>query len=87
MYTLHFDIVILDGAPINGLSDSLILSSYVDRVLLVSSINHTPKTELKNTIKALQNVNANLIGVIANNVSSNQGGRKYYYYSDDDGNA
>ena len=83
----HFDIVILDGAPINGLSDSLILSSYVDRVLLVSSINQTPKTELKNTIKALQNVNANLIGVIANNVSSTHSGGKYYYYKDDDGNA
>ena len=80
----HFDVVILDGAPINGLSDSLILSSYVDCVLLVSSINHTPKTELNNTIKALQNVNANLIGVIANNVSNTHAGNRYYYYKSGD---
>ena len=39
------DIVILDGAPLTGLSDSLILSSLVDTTLVVTSINHTPKTE------------------------------------------
>ena len=43
-----YDIVIFDGAPVMGLSDSLILSSLVDKVILVTSINHTPKTELKN---------------------------------------
>ena len=80
-----FDIVILDGAPIGGLSDSIILSSYVDKVLLVSSIDHTPKSELKNTIKALQNINASLVGIVANNVNSTHGGYygHYYYYSED----
>lgn len=82
----HFDIIILDGAPIAGLSDSLILSSYVDKVLLVSSINYTSKTDLKNTIKSLENVNANLAGCIANNVSATHGGGKYYYYEEKDGN-
>ena len=89
LLTKHFDLVILDGAPINGLSDSLILSSYVDRVLLVSCINHTPKTEFKNTVKALQNVNANIAGCIANNVNTTHGGYgKYYYYKnkEEDGN-
>ena len=89
LLTKHFDIIILDGSPINGLSDSLILSSYVDRVLLVSCMNHTPKTEFKNTIKALQNVNANIAGCIANNVNSTHSGYgKYYYYKDkeEDGN-
>ena len=89
LLTKHFDLVILDGAPINGLSDSLILSSYVDRVLLVSCMGHTPKTEFKNTIKALQNVNANIAGCIANNVNTTHGGYgKYYYYKneEEDGN-
>lgn len=89
LLTKHFDLIILDGAPINGLSDSLILSSYVDRVLLVSCMNHTPKTEFTNTIKALQNVNVNIAGVIANNVNTTHGGYgKYYYYKDkeEDGN-
>lgn len=82
----YFDIIILDGAPINGLSDSIILSTYVDKVLLVTSIDHTPKSELKNTIKALNNVNASLVGCVANNVDVTHGGyygKYYYYYSED----
>ena len=81
----YFDIVILDCAPISGLSDSIILSSYVDKVLLVSSIDHTPKSELHNAIKSLQNVNATLVGTVANKVSSSHGGYygSYYYWIDE----
>lgn len=79
----YYDIVILDGAPIVGLSDSLILSSMVDEVLLVSAVGRTPKTELKNTKKALENVNANVAGCIANNIiASRSGYGSYYYYGD-----
>jgi capsular exopolysaccharide synthesis family protein len=81
-----YDIVILDGAPITGLSDSLILSSLVDTTLIVTSLNHTPKTELINAKKALENVGANIAGTVANNVVAKKhsyGGYYYYYgYSD-----
>ena len=85
----HFDIIILDGAPIVGLSDSLILSSMVDKVLLVTSINSTPKTEVLNTKRDLENVGANIAGLVANNVIAKKGhyGSYYYYYGyDDEGN-
>ena len=77
-----FDIVILDSAPITGLSDSLILSPLVDKVLIVSSVNHTPKTELINAKKALENVGANVAGIVVNNVVGKRGsyGGYYYYY-------
>ena len=81
-----FDIIILDGAPISGLSDSLILSSIADKTILVSSINHTPKTELANAKKALDGIGAHLAGAVANNVAPKHkgyGGYYYYYgYSD-----
>ena len=78
-----FDIVILDGAPITGLSDSLIISSLVNKVLLVTSINHTPKTEALNTKKALVNVGANLAGCVANNINAkSKSYGNYYYYND-----
>ena len=77
-----YDIVILDGAPLTGLSDSLILSSLVDTTLIVTSMNHTPKTELLNAKKALDNVGANIAGTVANNVVAKKGsyGGYYYYY-------
>ena len=78
----RYDIVILDGAPITGLSDSLILSSIVDKTLLVASINRTPKNDLINAKKSLENVGAKLAGVVANNVVAKRGtyGGYYYYY-------
>jgi capsular exopolysaccharide synthesis family protein len=77
-----YDIVILDGAPVNGLSDSLILSSLVDKTILISSVNHTPKTELLSAKKALEGVGANLAGCVANNIVAKRGsyGGYYYYY-------
>ena len=82
----HFEIVILDGAPISGLSDSLILSSLVDKTIIVASINHTPKTELTNAKKALDSVSANVAGIVANRVVAKKGtsGSYYYYYGYDD---
>ena len=80
-----YDIVIFDGAPIMGLSDSLILSSLVDKVLVVTSINQTPKSELKNATKALTNIDANIAGIVANNISMKKHGHSgyYYYYSEE----
>ena len=83
----HFDVIILDGVPCNGLADSLILSSYVDKVLIVASINRTPKTELKNAKKALENVGANIAGLVANNINvkkAKYGGYYNYYYGYND---
>lgn len=84
----HFDIIILDGAPISGLSDSLILSSLADKTIVVTAINHTPKTELANAKKALDGVSANVAGVVANKVVAKKGtyGSYYYYYGYDDNN-
>ena len=82
----YFDIIILDGAPIIGLSDSLILSSVVDKVLVVAALNYTKKTDLRNAITALNNVNANVAGYVANNLvhgKSGYGGY-YYYYGDEE---
>ena len=79
-----FDLIILDGPPINGLSDSLILTNYVDKVLIVASVDNTPKTELKNTVKALESVNAPVAGCVANNVNAKQDHYgKYYYYGEE----
>ncbi len=77
----HFDIIILDGAPIMGLSDSLILGSIVDKTIIVTSINESPKTELINTKKSLENVGAHIAGVVANNMVARKGHYGGYYYS------
>ena len=78
----EYDIVIFDSAPVNGLTDSLIMSSLVDGVVIVSSLKTTPVNLLEETKKSLENVNANIIGVIVNRVDNKS--KKYYghYYGD-----
>ena len=79
-----YDVVIFDGVPCNGLSDSLIISSLVDRVVIVSSENYTPKTDLLNTKKAIENSHGIIAGIVINNINMKSGGNKYYYYYEDE---
>lgn len=76
----NFDIVVFDGAPINGLADSLIMGTLVDGVILVTAHKQTQKALLEETKKSLENVNANVMGVVLNRTDVNRS--KYYghYY-------
>ncbi len=81
-----YDIVIFDSAPCSGLSDSLILSSLVDKVIIVCSNNSTPKTELVNAKKSIENVGGSIVGCVVNNINvkGSSYGKYYYYYEDDE---
>lgn len=76
----HFDLIILDGAPCSGLSDSLILSSVVDKVIVVSSTNNITKTIVNETRKALESAGANIAGCVFNNMKFNKSLLKNKYY-------
>ena len=80
-----FDLVIFDGVPCNGLPDSIIMSALVDKTIIVSAENITPKPLLENTKKALEGVNANIAGDIVNKVDIKNHkyyGKYYTYYGD-----
>ena len=80
----HYDKIIFDGVPCSGLTDSVIMSAFVDKVVIVSSNRYTPKSEFMNTKSILQKAKAPLAGVIINKIDSNRGayGKYYYYYGD-----
>ena len=75
-----FDYIILDCGPTIGLPDALILARIADKVVIVSSLNYTPMDMLVNTKKSLENVNANIAGIVVNKVkgSSSSYYSKYY---------
>ena len=76
-----FDYIIFDGPPVNGLSDSLIMSDFVDRTIVVTSLNSAPIELLESTKKMLTNINAKVAGVIVNKVPRRKSsGKSYYYY-------
>lgn len=76
----NFDIIIFDSAPINGLADSLVMSTLVDGVIIVTACKETSKTLLKTVKKDLENVGANILGIVLNRTDTNKS--KYYghYY-------
>ncbi len=84
-----FDIIIFDGTPITGLTDSLVFTKYVDKVVIVSSANYTKMNLLENTIKSLKNLDVDIAGVVVNKVQNRASSSYYggYYgsgYVDDD---
>ena len=57
----------------------MILSKYADSVLLVVSAGIVDMTSLELSIKNLNMVNANIIGVVMNNIKVGDHRNSYYY--------
>ncbi len=75
-----FDRIIIDGVPVNGLPDSLIMASSVSRVIIVCACNYTSIDELVETKKALLKIKANIAGVVVNRVPRVKRGKYSNYY-------
>ncbi len=73
------DIVIIDSPPISAVSDAMILSTYVDAVVLVVRATKTSRTVAKKTLHALQQVRAYLVGVVYNGVDEYDSNYAYDY--------
>lgn len=75
-----YDYIIFDCVPTNGLPDSLIVSSLVDKAIIVCAANVTPTELLQKTKNTLQNVDADIAGIVVNKTKASY--NKYYghYY-------
>lgn len=76
----NYDMVILDVPPVTVVPDASIVATKVDKTIIVSRIKVTPMEELEKTKKMLENVKANIAGVVVNGVKTSA--KKYYgnYY-------
>ncbi|MCA9329638.1 capsular biosynthesis protein, partial [Candidatus Saccharibacteria bacterium] len=75
----QFDYVIVDSPPILPVTDAVILSRYVDGVLLVVKGASTPRKVVRDATNRLRSVGANVLGAVLNNVDVKSG--DYYYYN------
>ncbi len=76
----EYDYVIFDCVPINGLPDSLIMANLVNKAIIVCAANITPTELLQKTKTSLQNVDAEIAGIVINKSKGSY--NKYYghYY-------
>ncbi|NWF92725.1 MAG: CpsD/CapB family tyrosine-protein kinase, partial [Syntrophaceae bacterium] len=76
----RFDHIVFDSPPVLGFADSLILSTFVDGVILVVLGGKTPKETLQRAKEVLQQVNAKILGAVINRVDIQRSDYGYYYY-------
>ena len=77
-----FDLIILDGPPVLGLADAVILASLADATLLAVRAESTRMSTLSNALKRLRQSHANLSGILLNRVDIRRGSRFGYDYAD-----
>ena len=79
----RYDLIIMDCAPIIGLSDSLIIATLADINLITVSAKKTKMENLEKVKKTFEQNNLKINGVILNKAEV-QGNSYYsYYYSDE----
>jgi receptor protein-tyrosine kinase len=78
----EFDYVLMDVSPTQLTSDALILSPQGDGVLLVIDAQNTPKKSVLQSIRNLEAVGAQVLGMVMNNVATSEVGHVGYYSYD-----
>jgi receptor protein-tyrosine kinase len=73
----EFDYVLLDVPPVGIVSDPTIAATQGDGVLLVVDAQNTRKGSVREAMRSLEGVGANVLGTVMNNVKASKGG--YYY--------
>ena len=74
------DVLIVDSPPVLPVTDALILSGYVDGVLVVANAKEAQVSTLKRMRELLEQVNAQVIGVNVNYVDAESGSGYGYGY-------
>ena len=73
----NYNLVIYDGVPVGGLTDSIIMADLVDKIVIVSAYKQTPIELLNNTKKSLEKFSDKIAGVVLNKYPAT----KDHYYS------
>ena len=83
----QYDYVLIDTPPVMPVTDALIVSRFVDGMILVIASAEVKVEMARDVKKQLVNAGANILGVVLNKVRSEHHGYGYgyYYYYGNDG--
>ena len=76
-----YDWVILDSPPLNAVTDAVVLSRLSDGAILVVQAGQTLREDLVRVRRQLADVDANVLGVILNDLDLSDKKHGYYYYA------
>jgi len=76
----QYDYIIVDAPPVLAVTDASILASQMQGVIMVARAGVTRKDQVQQSRDQFAKANANLIGVVLNQVDMNDNSYGYYYY-------
>lgn len=76
----RFDVVIVDAAPMLGLSDTASIASLTNGVLIVIDASRFHRGAVKSALRRLAMVNANILGAVVTKFDARSAGADYSYY-------
>ena len=79
-----YDHIIIDGPPVLGLADALVISNLAEATIVTVQAGITHKANLLDSLKRLERANANLLGSVLTRLSRSvnpEYDQKYYSYS------
>lgn len=78
--THMYEMIIIDSPPILAVTDSQILATKVDGVIVVARSTQTETTQLEESVDLIGKVKGNIIGTVLNDVQKEDNSKYYYYY-------
>ncbi len=79
-----YDHIVIDGPPVLGLADSLVLANLAEATIVTVEAGKTKKSALLDSLKRLERANANILGTVLTRVSKQNNpdyNLEYYTYS------
>lgn len=77
-----YDVILIDTPPVLSVTDATIVSRYTNGVILTVAVGEASIEEVKTSKKALDKVEANILGVILTKADYSKNGYYYYYHYD-----
>jgi capsular exopolysaccharide synthesis family protein len=78
-YRGQYDVTILDSSPVMGIADAPLLSRHADAVAFVVEANRAQISKARIALRRLEDMNANLVGLILTKFRALEAGENYNY--------
>lgn len=77
----QYDVILIDSPPVLAVTDSVIISTLCDGVIMVVAAGKVKKNQLRKAKEQLDHVNARMLGIVVNRINrDNQAGFYMNYY-------
>ncbi|MEW6040656.1 MAG: polysaccharide biosynthesis tyrosine autokinase, partial [Elusimicrobiota bacterium] len=78
----HYELIIFDTPPVLLFADALIISKYIDSVILIYRVGRIARGALKRAKEQLVSAKAKILGIVLNDIRAAEMEPRYGYYYD-----